>query len=858
LTLTAGKLFNRGARHNLSNMAKTSKPFSVGQNLFQICASVAAIVLMGSTAGAASEAKTSIATVTQLPTARTNSFYISNRAPLAPSPLVKLPIGAITPKGWLRNQLELERDGMIGHLKEISPWLNFEKSAWGNKNGEGERGWEELPYWLKGYGDLGYVLRDAQITAEARKWIDAAMSSQREDGYFGPRALLTGLKGKADLWPHMVMLNILQSYHEHTGDPRVLDVMTRYFKWEDQLPASAFGEGYWPKIRAGDNIESLYWLYNRGGEPWLLDLAKKIHDNMARWDEDVINWHNVNIAQGFRAGTVFWMQSKNPKHLASAEGNYQKVRDMYGQFPGGMFAGDENCRPGFTDPRQGFETCGMVEFMHSFEMLTKIYGDPVWADRCEEQAFNSLPASMTPDQKGLHYLTCANQVQLDRNNKAPAIENGGTMFSYSPFEVYRCCQHNVSHGWPYYAEELWLATADDGLCASLYAASEVNAVVANKTPIKVVEETDYPFEDTIRFKLSVPKRIEFPLYLRIPAWSGAPVVSVNGNKTKVQNVPHSFIRIEREWQDGDTITVQFPMRVSVRTWPKNKNAVSVDYGPLTLALKIKERWQRYGKNEKWPEWEVFPESSWNYGLVLDEKRPENSFRVVRKKGSLPKQPFTPENAPIELKAKAKRIPQWQQDRFAMVGLLQQSPVRSDEPTETVTLIPMGAARLRIASFPVIGTGPNAHEWTPPPRASKPKFKATASHVFQNDTVDALSDGLEPANSNDQSIPRFTWWPRRGTSEWVEADLEQPRKVSGVSVYWFDDTGAGACRVPQSWRLLYKSGSEWKAVAGTSISAVTKDGWNSVKFPAVETSALRIETQLQPEFSGGILEWKINE
>ena len=82
---------------------------------------------------------------------------------------------------------------------------------------------------------------------------------------------------------------------------------------------------------------------------------------------------------------------------------------------------------------------------------------------------------MTPDQKALHYLTAANQIQLDRNNKAPLIENGGTMFSYSPFQVYRCCQHNVSHGWPYLAEELWLGTHDGGLCASIYAESTVRA-----------------------------------------------------------------------------------------------------------------------------------------------------------------------------------------------------------------------------------------------------------------------------------------------------------------------------------------------------------------------------------------------
>lgn len=255
-------------------------------------------------------------------------LYTANRSPLVPSPFIKLPIGSISPKGWLRHSLELEKQGMTGRLHEISPWLNFEKSAWGNPEGKGSFGWEEMPYWLKGYGDLGYVLKDEQIIAKARKWIESAMASQREDGYFGPRGLLTSLNGKPDLWPHMIMLNVLQSYYEYSNDGRVLEVIKKYMKWENQLPPSAFGEGYWPKLRMGDNIESAYWLYNRTGEEWLLELAQKMFDNMARWDKDVINWHNVNIAQGFRAPAVFYMQSKQLEHLNAAERNYRKVMDI--------------------------------------------------------------------------------------------------------------------------------------------------------------------------------------------------------------------------------------------------------------------------------------------------------------------------------------------------------------------------------------------------------------------------------------------------------------------------------------------------------------------------------------------------
>ena len=792
-----------------------------------------------------------VAVVERMASSPTNSFYTGNRPPLAGSPFYKLPIGSITPRGWLRHQLELERDGMTGHLEQISPWLNFAKSSWADPQGRGQFGWEELPYWLKGYGDLGYVLKDEAVQAEAKKWIEAVLATQRSDGWFGPRELLTNLNGKPDLWPHMVMLNVLQSYYEAAGDRRVIELMGRYFKWENALPVSAFGEGYWPKLRFGDNIESVFWLYNRTGEPWLLDLARKINAGMARWDEDVVNWHNVNIAQGFRAGTVFWMLSQEAGPLASAARNYEKVFATFGQFPGGGFVGDENSRPGYTDPRGGIETCGIVELMHSFEMLTRITGQPVWADRCEEIAFNTFPAALTADEKALHYITCANEIQLDRHNKKPAIDNGGTMISYSPYQVYRCCQHNVSHGWPYYAEELWLATPDNGLCASLYAACEVTARAGNGASVKITEETDYPFRDTFKFTIETAQPAKFPIYLRVPRWCDSASVGINGQRSGVKCPPLAFIRLERAWSDGDTVTLQFPMKLAERQWHKNQDAVSVDYGPLSFSLAIKERFASYGtRNPNWPEWEVFPDSPWNYGLVLDGQNPASSFKLIQPDGPMAAQPFTPETAPIKLEATGRRIPNWQADGNNVIGKLQPSPVQSDQPDEKISLIPMGAARLRVSMFPVIGSGPGAHHW------AVPAFKASASHTFEGDTLDALQDGLEPANSNDHSIPRFTWWDHRGTKEWVQLECPQAKNVSSVEVYWFDDTGQGDCRLPARWRLLYRDGTDWKEVAEPAVMPVTADKWNTLSFRPVETTALRIEAQLQPGFSGGLLGWRV--
>jgi hypothetical protein len=800
-------------------------------------------------------AEVKVVAVQRPATAPANQHYPGNREPLLASPLVKLPVGAVKPRGWLRKQLELMSDGFIGHLDELSEFLRPEGNAWLSPKGEGDKSyWEELPYWLKGFGDLGYLLDDPRIIKQARRWIEPAFASQRADGYFGPRRNLDQSpdvkRGKPDVWPNMVMLNALQSYHEYSGDERVLKLMTNYFRWQLSVPEEDFLLPFWQKQRASDNLASVYWLYNRTGEPWLLKLGEKIHRRMADWTSGVASWHGVNIAQCFRAPAVFYQQAKDPKFLAAAERNLQTVRDLYGQVPGGLFGADENCRPGYDDPRQAAETCAMVEMMLSDEMLLAITGDPKWADRCEEVAFDSLPASMTADLKALRYLTAPNMPLSDRRDKSPGLQNGGAMLLFDP-RSHRCCQHNVSHGWPYFTEHLWMATAGNGLAAVMYAPCELKAKVADGAEVSIVETTDYPFGDTIEFALAMSGEAKFPLLLRVPAWCAKPVVSLNGSDLAVSAGRGGYISIERVWKGGDRLTLKLPMRVTVTRWAKNKNCASVARGPLAYSLKIGEKIVRVGGTDKWPAVEIHPTTPWNYGLVLDEKDPAASFEVRQKPGPLPAQPFAWDAAPVELIAKARRIPAWKLDAKGLVGTLGPSPVKSSEPVETVTLIPMGCARLRIASFPVIGDGPNAHEWPEPPPP-----RHTASHCFENDTVDALSDGALPKNSNDHTIRRFTWWPRRGSEEWVTYDFEKPRKVSAVEVYWFDDTGVGQCRAPKSWRLEWLDGNQWRPVSASAPYGVEKDKFNRVPFEPVTTKQLRLVVQLQPEFSGGILEWRV--
>ncbi len=685
-------------------------------------------------------------TVVDKPTVeKQNSFYLNNYTPLVQNCFLKLPVTAIKPKGWLKEYLVRQKNGLTGNLGEISAWLQKENNAWLSKDGKGSFGWEELPYWLKGYGNLAYILNDPKMISETKVWMEGVFSSQREDGNFGPVNIDN--KGVEDFWPKMIMLYCLQSYYEYSGDQRVINLMQHFFRYQLAYPEEKFLQMYWQGLRGGDNLHSVIWLYNQTHESWLLDLARKIHRNTTSWENrdapkksrnhkringvewpqwfnELPDWHNVNVAQGFREPATFYQLSHDPKDLQASYDVFQIVRKHFGQVPGGLFGSDEVARPGFDDPRQGMETCGMVEDMNSDEHMLRITGDIAWADQTENVAFNSYPAAVMADFRSLRYITSPNMVLNDAKNHAPGIDNAGPFLMMNPFSS-RCCQHNHAQGWPYFSENLFMATPDNGAAAVIYAASEVNMKVGNGTDIRFEERTNYPFEDKIIFTFHAKSSVAFPFYLRIPGWCNNASISINHKKESIKAIASKYIRIERNWKEGDQIELQLPMQVKLKEWKENKHSVSVDYGPLTFSLKIGEeyvmaqsdataikdsKWQKGADTKAWPSYEIHPTTPWNVGLVLDAKNTSSSFTIERKPWPADNFPFTLEAAPINIRVKARQIPDWKIDQFGLCGILSESPVKSKEPEKTVTLIPMGAARLRISAFPVIGQGADAHDW----------------------------------------------------------------------------------------------------------------------------------------------------
>lgn len=643
--------------------------------------------------------------VDRLPVAVQNDFYVSNRAPLQPQQFIKLPAGTIQPEGWLKQQLELQRNGLNGHLGEISAWLQKKDNAWLETGGQW--GWEEVPYWLRGYANLAYIVQDNEMMNEARFWIENILKSQREDGNFGP---VHSNDGKQDFWPNMIVLWIMQSYYEYSNDERVIDFMTKYCNYLLTVPDEDFLYSYWENSRGGDNLWSVAWLYNRTGDRNLLTLGEKIHKNTADWTKStqLPNWHNVNVAQCFREPATYFMFTGDSSMLSASYNVQSLVRRAFGQVPGGMFGADENARIGFFDPRQGTETCGFVEQMASDEIMLQISGDPYWAENCEDVAFNSYPAALMPDYKALRYITSPNHVVSDSKNHHPGIDNSGPFLSMNPFSS-RCCQHNHGFGWPYYTENLIYATPDNGLAAILYNACKAKVKVGNGTEVTIQEQTNYPFEETIRFTLTTPENVTFPLYLRIPSWCKNASITVNGEKLNADLIAGKYARITREWSDADEIVLTVPMEINYRQWQVNKNSVSVDYGPLSLSLKIDEdyqqkdsretaigdsKWQEGADASAWPTYEIYPASSWNYALQTSAP-----ITVERKEWPFNNNPFTLTTVPLEFKAKGRLIPEWKVDEYGLCGVLPYEDARKAEAVDEITLIPMGAARLRIASFP---------------------------------------------------------------------------------------------------------------------------------------------------------------
>jgi uncharacterized protein len=627
-----------------------------------------------------------------------------NRPPLQSTSMYLLPLRSIRPKGWLERQLRIQADGLSGHLDEV--WSDVgPNSAWLGGTGEA---WERGPYFLDGLVSLAYLLDDTKLKAKVQKRVDWTLTHQGAEGSIGPVA-------NQDWWPRMVMLKALTQYQEATGDPRVIPLMQRYFAFQArELPKRPLQD--WGKYRWQDELVSVLWLYNRTGDASLLGLAKLLHDQGYNWkqqfdhfeytkktDRTILNGrggglpdramqtHGVNNAMALKMSPVWFLVSGS---ATDRDAIYQQVKmlDEYHGIPNGMFSADEHIAG--TDPSQGIELCAVVESMFSYELIEAAVGDPLFADRLEKVAFNALPGAFRDDMWSHQYDQQPNQIACTRRPREWST-NGQDANLYGLTPEFGCCTANMHQGWPKLASSLWMGTIDGGLAAVAYAPNEVEAIVGENVKVHIAEETEYPFRETVQLTVNPANPVKFPLKLRIPAWAQGATVAMGG--APVNGVQSgTYLVISREWRKGDRVQIRFPMPPRISRW--ENNSIAIERGPLVFSLRMGESWTKLESDALAPDWEVRPTTPWNYGLVVDAAHPAMSVKVVE--APIGEYPFSESAAPVELIMRARRVPEWQMvDGSA--GPLPESPVKGTLPEEQVTLVPYGAAKLRITAFPEI-------------------------------------------------------------------------------------------------------------------------------------------------------------
>ncbi len=614
-----------------------------------------------------------------------------------------LPLGSVTPGGWLQRQLRIQADGLSGHLDQF--WPDVGQSKWFGGQAEG---WERAPYWLDGVIPLAWLLDDAELKARVNRYIDFIVSHQRSDGWYGPYPE-DAATTRYDLWAILLANKVLVQYHDATGDEKVLQTVTMSLaalhKGLDRTPLFNWGRYRW-----FEGLISVFYVYEKCGENWLLDLGRKLqaqgfdYQEYYRGEDIAVptprrglwKWgkHVVNTGMAAKACALAWRLAGGKADRAFAAQMITLLDRYHGQVTG-MFTGDE-CLAG-KNPVQGTELCAVVEFLYSLEILVSVFGDPAFGDRLEKVAFNALPATFTPDMWAHQYDQQVNQVQCTINPDHMWTTNGPESNIYGLEPNYGCCTSNMHQGWPKLCAHLWMKTADEGLAAVAYAPGSAR-FQSRGVPVTVVLDTDYPFRETLRITVRTERPTRFPLLLRVPEWAEDASLRIQQG-TGIRLRPATFHRVEREWQGAVELNLRFPMKL--KTSLRYNEGLAIERGPLVYSLSPGETWTRVNADKPHRElphgdFEVRPSTPWNYGLLVDENNPEASIRFEER--PVGERPFAPEGAGMAAKVQGRRLRNWRL-AHGWAGEFAPGLQQSNEPVEELTLIPYGCTNIRVTEFP---------------------------------------------------------------------------------------------------------------------------------------------------------------
>ncbi|MDB6016596.1 MAG: hypothetical protein JWR19_1085 [Pedosphaera sp.] len=628
----------------------------------------------------------------------------------------ELPVGSVTALGWIKGWLVRQADGLTGHPENLA--YPYDTCMYAGEIPpppvkHGEIWW---PYEQSGYFVDGAVRLSHLIDNPSAKIIPDANIKFILDNS-GPGKLGKSLWG----WPNAVVGRALMAEYSATGDTKVAQTLN------ECLQGSRNFSG-----RGGLLAEEALYLYGLSGDPRLLEIAKRSYDRYFFSDprsfsqvdkihgNKPLREHGVTAAEQLKLLPLMFCYTGDNEALELANLAYRKVEDDSLMPDGGIVSSEALGTTAFNSLH---ETCDITDWSWSFGYLLMAGGEGHWADLIERTTFNALPGAVTKDFKQLQYFSSANQILA--SDTACRIF-APTRMSYRAAHDTECCSGNVNRAMPNYVTRMWMQMKG-GLAAALFGPSEVNTNI-NGQPVTITEETDYPFRETISFKIKIPKSVTFALGLRIPEWCDAARVTVNGTPIMLSCTPGTFAILKREFHDGDVIALMLPMNIHLKDWFAG-GAVSVHRGPLVYSLKIDEkrvesqrdpdaiRHVLKGNNvQGFPAVEFFPASEWRYGMDATHKNIARAFKVIE--SPMSENPFQANQVPVRIEVPLHFLPQWES---AWKPVLEPLPIdfkmapenpaslpseAENQPTgvsKTMILVPYGSTHLRLTTLPVVNT-----------------------------------------------------------------------------------------------------------------------------------------------------------